>query len=104
MSTTLEMPLRKAVVVIFVAMFWQDILATSMVVFESRRGIWIAGIFDALGYFAQLACSALAIDSIVKHGWRNKRSVCLLISVTISNYLSTATGVFVAFWLIRHGA
>ena len=92
-----QMRLWKAALLTFAAMCCQDILGTCMVVYEAQLNWQIAGIFDVTGYIAGLVCSVLALDSILKDGWRNKRSIVLLVSVTLANYVGTALGViFVA--------
>ena len=85
--------LWKAALLTFLAMCLQDVLGTAMVVYESRLNWQLAGLFDVTGYLAGLICSVLALDSILKDGWRNRRSLVLIASVTVANYVGTAMGV-----------
>lgn len=93
MPTVHQGALWKATLLTFFAMCMQDILGTCMVVFESRLNWQFAGAFDVLGYLAGLVCSVLALDSILKNGWRNRRSLVLIGAVSVANFAGTAVGV-----------
>jgi biotin transporter BioY len=97
-----EMPLRRAAIWAFVAMCLQDLIATAMVIFESRYAVLASGLCDVFGYLAGLVCSVLAIDSILRDGWRNKRSLVLIGAVTIANFVGTTIGVLVVAHLTHH--
>lgn len=86
----------------FVAMCIQDVLATVMVVFESKQTPWVPGFFDAGSWIAGLVCSALALDSIIKGGWRNRKSMVIILAVTAANYWGTVLGVEVSRLLSHH--
>lgn len=97
-----EMKLWKAALASFLAMMVTDLLATAMVIFESRFNAPAAGLLDVLGYLAGLVCSVLALDSILKDGWRNRRSLVIIGAVTIANYIGTSIGVTIVAALTRH--
>ena len=99
---TKRMSLTKAAILTFIAMCFQDVLGTAMVVYEADLNWKLAGIFDVTGYLAGLICSVLALDSILKDGWRNKRSIVLILSVTVANYIGTALGVIFVAHLTAH--
>lgn len=93
-----EMPLRWAAPASFIAMYVSDLIGTALVVYQSHY-LWLeAGLCDVMGYLTGLVCSVLALDSILHDGWRNRRSLILLASVTLANFLGTANGVL----LLRH--
>jgi hypothetical protein len=94
--------LWKAAVLAFVSMCFQDILATAMVIFEARLNAPVAGLFDVTGYLAGLICSVLALDSILKDGWRNKRSLVIIAAVSLANFVGTFAGVAIGAALTRH--
>ena len=97
-----EMKLWKAALASFLAMMVTDLLATAMVIFESRFNAPAAGLLDVLGYIAGLICSVLALDSILANGWRNKRSLVIIGAVTIANYVGTSVGVTMVSALTHH--
>lgn len=86
----------------FIAMCFQDILGTCMVVFESRLNAPVAGLFDVLGWGAGLICSALAIEEIIKHGWRTRKSLTIIAAVSLANFGGTVAGVSIAQALTHH--
>lgn len=88
-----EGPLWKAAVAAFVAMMVSDLIYTAMTVWEAHYDWLPAGFADVFGYLASLACSVLALDSILKNGIRNKRSLVLVAAVTMANFAGTALGV-----------
>ncbi len=96
-----RMPLWKAAGASFLAMFAADLLGTAMVVFESHFQPNLAGAMDVAGWLASLICSVLALDSILKHGWRNKRSLVIVASVSAANFAGTWTGVVIGKALVR---
>lgn len=96
------MKLWKAAAVSFLAMCFQDVLATCMVIFEARLNALLAGTFDALGWFFGLACSYLAIESVLKTGLRTKRSLTIIGAVTLANFAGTYAGVAIGSALTHH--
>lgn len=97
-----EMPLRRAVVLSFIAMCVNDLIMTAMVIYESQFNIVGAGICDVLGYLAGLICAVLALDSILRDGWRSKRSLALIAAISLSNFVGTALGVAIVAHLTHH--
>lgn len=88
--------LWKVALLAFVSMCIVDVLSTVMVVFESRYNAPGAALMDVLGYFASLACSVLALDSILKNGVRNKRSLVIIGAVSLANAAGTVGGVYLS--------
>lgn len=97
-----EMPIWKAALASFLAMTITDCLATGMIIFESRFNAPAAGLLDVLGYIAGLICSVLALDSILKDGWRTKRSLIIIGAITVANYVGTSIGVMVVSAMTHH--
>lgn len=91
----------KAAAAGFVAMMLTDVISTAMVVFEAHYNATLAGLCDVLGYITGLACSVLALDSILKDGWRNKRALTIIAAVSCANYLGTVAGVLISQGLAR---
>lgn len=77
----------------FGAMCAQDVLATCMVVFESRLNAPLAGVFDVAAWIFGLICSALALDEIIRNGWRTRRSLTIIAAVSLANFAGTVGGV-----------
>lgn len=71
-----------------------------MVIFEAHFNAPLAALMDALGYLAGLACSVLALDSILKDGWRTRRSLIIVAAVSLANVLGTFAGVYLGQLLI----
>ena len=88
-----RIPLWQLAALAFVAMCANDILLTIMVVKESHYGLWTAGIFDVFGWVTGLICSALAIEEIIKNGWRTRKSLTLIGAISAANYIGTFLGV-----------
>lgn len=80
----------------FVAMCCQDVLGTCMVVFESKLNGPVAGMFDVLGWFTGLICSALAIEEIIKHGAFTRKSLTIIGAISAANFFGTVWGVQIA--------
>jgi hypothetical protein len=80
----------------------KDVMATVMVIFESRYNAPAAGLFDVGGWIASLVCSALAIEEIVKNGWRTRKSMVIIAAVSMANFAGTFAGVAIASALTRH--
>ena len=97
-----ELPLGRAAIASFVAMCITDIIGTAMVIFESNYNLVASGMCDVLGYIASLICSVLALDSILRDGWRTRRSLTLIGVITIANFLGTAVGVIMVEHLTGH--
>ncbi len=90
--TTARLALWKVATIAFVAM-----------VVEEAHYNWVAaGTFDVLGWITGLVCSALAIESIISNGWRNKRSLTLIAAVSLANFWGTGLGVWMAAALTHH--
>lgn len=90
-----RLPIWQAAGAAFLAMVIQDLLATIMVISEAHFDAPAAASMDVLGYLAGLACSALALDSILKDGWRTRRSLTIIAAVSLANGAGTWLGVFV---------
>lgn len=86
----------KVAVLAFATMCLQDVLGTCMVVFEARLNAPVAGLFDVLGWVAGLICSALALEEIIKNGWRTRKSLVIIASVSLANFWGTVAGVAIA--------
>lgn len=99
-------PLLSVALLAFLAMAAEDCASTVMVVFEAKRPTLatagIAGSFDVVGWALGLICSALAIESIIREGWRTRRSLTIIAAVSLANFWGTAAGVFLAAFLARH--
>lgn len=90
-----EMPLPRAAIASFFAMMVSDLIGTALVVYQSHY-LWLeAGLCDVFGYLAGILCSVLALDSILRDGWRNKRSLVLLGAITFANFAGTSLGVVI---------
>jgi hypothetical protein len=96
------MSLRGVVVLAFVAMCAQDLLATTMVIAEAHYNAPVAGLFDVASWITGLICAALAIESIINEGWRTRRSLWIIGSVSAANFVGTYIGVAVASALVHH--
>jgi hypothetical protein len=94
--------LWKVALLAFLAMCAQDIAGTIMVIFESRYNAPLAGTFDVLGWMAGLICSALAIEEIIKNGWRTRKSMVIIGAVSAANFLGTVAGVAIAAAITHH--
>jgi len=85
--------LWKVALLAFIAMCIQDVMGTAMVIFEARLNAPVAGLFDVAGWIAGLICSALAIEEIIKNGWRTPKSLTIIGAVSAANFLGTCAGV-----------
>ena len=94
--------LWKVAVLAFVMMCLQDIMGTAMVVFESRLNAPVAGLFDVLGWICGLIFSALALEEIIKNGWRTRKSLTLIAAISLANFWGTWLGVAIASALTHH--
>lgn len=92
----------KVALLAFVAMCIQDIMGTCMVIFESRLNAPVAGMFDVVGWIAGLICSALAIEEIIKNGWRTRKSLAIIGAVSLANFAGTYAGVAIAVAITSH--
>ena len=102
LATTAKANLWKVGLLAFVAMCFQDILGTCMVVFEAKLNAPLAGVFDVLGWIAGLICSALALEEIIKNGWRTRKSLTIIGAVSLANFWGTVAGVALAVTLTHH--
>ena len=94
--------LWKVALLAFAFMCLNDVLGTAMVVFESRLNAPLAGLCDVLGWLAGLVCSALAIEEIVKNGWRTRKSLTIIVAVSAANFLGTVLGIALVSSIARH--
>lgn len=99
---TVKANLWKVALLAFVAMCFEDIFGTVMVIFESRYNAPLAGAFDVLGWMAGLICSALAIEEIIKNGWRTRKSLTLITAISLANFAGTYAGVAIAAAITHH--
>jgi hypothetical protein len=81
----------------------QDVFGTAMVIFEARLNAPVAGLFDMAGWIAGLICSALAISEIVAHGWRTRKSLVIIGTVSVANFVGTYGGVLIGSTLTHKG-
>ena len=102
MKHTTQMNLWKVALLAFVAMCIQDILGTGMVIFESRFNAPVAGLFDVSAWIAGLICAALALEEIIKNGWRTKKSLTIIAAVSAANFLGTYAGVYIGSMITHH--
>lgn len=91
-----RMALWKVALLAFLAMAVQDVLSTAMVVYESRLNAPVSGGFDVAGWIFSLICMGLALDSILKNGWRNPRSLIIIAAVSLANFTGTYLGIYIA--------
>ena len=95
-------PLWVTALLAFVAMCANDIFGTVMVVFEARLNAPVAGAFDVLGWVAGLICAALALDEIIRNGWRTRKSLTIIGAVSLANFMGTVWVVAIATALTKH--
>lgn len=81
------------------AMLVQDILATVMVVAESRGRAHLAAAMDTLGWYAQIACTTVSVVTLSGHSLGAK--VAVVIAVSVANYLGTWSGTKLGHRLTR---
>lgn len=93
------MKLWKTAALAFAAMCVQDVFGTVMVVAEAHLNALLAASFDVLGWIAGLICSALAIEEIVKNGWRTRKSLTIIAAVSLANFAGTYGGVYLSIAL-----
>jgi hypothetical protein len=86
----------------FVAMCAQDVMSTAMVIFESRYNGPVAGLFDVGSWIAGLVCMFLAVDEVIKNGWRTRKALVIIGSVSAANFLGTLLGVSIATAITHH--
>jgi hypothetical protein len=96
------MPLSRAALYSFIAMVFTDLVETAMVIWESEFIWWAAGICDVMGYIASLVCSVLALDSILRDGWRTRRSLVLIAVISLANFVGTGLGVALVAHITHH--
>jgi hypothetical protein len=89
--------------VAFAAMCCQDLIATIEVVAEAHYNAPVAGMCDVMQWVAGLICSALAIEEIIKNGWRTRRSLTIIGAVSCANFAGTFAGVALAHVIERGG-
>ena len=91
-----DLPLRRLLILAFVAMCAQDVLATAMVIAESHRVALAAGSLDVAQWILALLTSGLAIEEIVRHGWWTRRALAIIGAVSAANFTGTVLGVLMA--------
>ena len=96
------MKLRWILLAAFAAMCANDIAMTIMVIEEARLSAVMAGLFDIAGWITSLVCSALAIESIIRNGWRSRRSLAIIAVVSCANFMGTVAGVTIGSAIIHH--
>lgn len=101
-ETTQKTNLWKVGLLAFTAMCVQDVMGTVMVVFEARLNAPVAGLFDVMGWIAGLICAALALEEIIKNGWRTRKSLTIIAAVSCANFAGTFGGVYIAKALTHH--
>lgn len=84
------------------AMFAQDVLATVMVVAESRGRAHVAASMDTLGWLAQITTVTVSVGTLLGGDLAAKAAVVLAVSA--ANYGGTYTGVKLGHRLMRDGA
>lgn len=81
------------------AMACQDILATIMVVSESKGRAHLAATMDTLEWFCQITCTAVSVVTLTTGSWDDRGAV--VIAVSIANYAGTYTGTRLGHRLTR---
>lgn len=81
------------------AMLVQDVLATVMVVAESRGRAHLAASMDTLGWLAQITCTASAVVTLATGTLAAK--VAIVAAVSAANYAGTWAGVKLGHRLTR---
>ena len=94
--------LWKVAVLAFIAMCAQDVMGTVMVIFESQYNGVMAGLFDVAGWIAGLICAALALEEIIKNGWKTRKSLTIIAAVSAANFVGTILGVAIASGITHH--
>jgi heme A synthase len=101
-QATQKANLWKVALLAFAAMCVQDVFGTVMVIFESRFNAPVAGLFDVGGWIAGLVCAALAIEEIIKNGWRTRKSLTIIGAVSLANFAGTYAGVAIGAAITHH--
>lgn len=101
-SPARSLPLWQTALLAFGSMCGQDLLGTGMVVMEAHYNALMAGAFDVVGWLFGLVCSVLAIASVVTNGWKTKRSLIIIASVSAANFGGTFAGVAISQALLYH--
>jgi len=83
------------------AMYCQDVLATVMVVAESRGRAHLAAAMDTAGWLAQITTATISIGTLLTGTWAMKAAV--VAAVSAANYGGTYTGVKLGHRLMRGG-
>lgn len=73
-----------------VAMYVQDVLATIMVVAESRGRAHLAASMDTVGWLATITTTTVSVDALLTGSLESKFTV--IAAVSIANYWGTYTG------------
>lgn len=88
-------PLRWILLAAFAAMFAQDVLGTSMVIFEAHYNATWAAIMDQAQWMTAIVSQGLTLESIINDGWRSRRTWAIFAVVSAANVLGTYSGVAV---------
>jgi len=80
-------------------MLVQDILATVMVVAESRGRAHLAASMDTLGWYAQICCTTVSVTTLSGHALAPK--VACVVAVSVANYAGTWSGTRLGHRLTR---
>lgn len=72
------------------AMYVQDVLATIMVVAESRGRAHLAAAMDTVGWLATITTTTVSVDALITGSWWTKFDVIVLVS--LANYWGTWSG------------
>lgn len=81
------------------AMYIQDVLATVMVVAESRGRAHLAASMDTAGWLAQITTTTVSVDALLTGSLPMKAAV--VAAVSAANYGGTWTGVKLGHRLMR---
>ena len=85
-------PLWKRALVGFAAMFVNDMILTTMVIFEAHYNATLAGLCDVGGWATGLVCSAIALDEIIRNGWKTRAALVLILAISAANFAGTFAG------------
>lgn len=73
-----------------------------MVIFEANYNAVMAGLFDVAAWITGLICAALALEEIIKNGWRTRKSLTIIAAVSAANMVGTIAGVAIAASITHH--
>lgn len=102
MSSAQRLRLWQLALLAFGTMCGQDVLATVMVIFESRLNAPVAGAFDVAGWLFGIVTTFVAVDSVLKEGWCSVRALTVVAAVSLANFAGTWLGVVVGAAITTH--